>query len=60
MFIEIPGNVLIMSECHNGSAMQETVEAAKFFSELGDRFEAIVHLPNDQDYLKARISAYGN
>lgn len=59
-FIELlPPDVHLLSECHNGSAMQDPYTARILFEQLGQRVGAIIHLPASIEDLSDRVKYYG-
>lgn len=56
----LPKGTRLLSECHNGSAMQKAEDAHAIFNQLDNRFGAIVHLPSDSFELRKKIAYYGD
>ncbi len=63
MLAELPANVAMLCECHSGiSIAEEPAVAAAIFeaAALPNRAQAIVHLNETPDLLRARFHAYGD
>lgn len=57
----LPDDVVLLSECHAGSVMEEPEMAAEILSKLDkDRFGAMIHLQTNIDFADKIYAAYGD
>lgn len=57
----LPDDVVLLSECHGGSVMEEPEMAAEILSKLDKaRFGAMIHLQTNPDFADKIYAAYGD